>query len=92
MDKIELVRYIAKLSAIKLTPEEEEKFSKQFAKIIEYFNTLNELELGEVEPVFSALPLKNVMRNDEAIPKNPEKIMKNAPDEEENYFKVPKTI
>jgi len=92
VDKIELVRYIAKLSAIKLTPEEEEKFSKQFAKIIEYFNTLNELELGEVEPVFSALPLKNVMRNDEAIPKNPEKIMKNAPDEEENYFKVPKTI
>ncbi len=92
MDKIELVWYIAKLSAIKLTPEEEEKFSKQFAKIIEYFNTLNELELGEVEPVFSALPLKNVMRNDEAIPKNPEKIMKNAPDEEENYFKVPKTI
>ncbi len=92
MDKIELVRYIAKLSAIKLTPEEEEKFSKQFARIIEYFNTLNELELGEVEPVFSALPLKNVMRNDKAVPKDPEKIMKNAPDEEENYFKVPKTI
>ncbi len=92
MDKIELVRYIARLSAIKLTPEEEEKFSKQFAKIIEYFNTLNELELGEVEPVFSALPLKNVMRNDKVVSRNPEKIMKNAPDEEENYFKVPKTI
>lgn len=92
MGKIELVRYIAKLSAIKITPEEEEKFSKQFTKIIEYFNTLNELELGEVEPVFSALPLKNVMRNDKVVPKDPKKILKNAPDKEENYFKVPKTI
>ncbi len=92
MKDIELVRYVAKLSAIKLTEEEEIKFSKQFAKIIEYFNTLNELELGDVEPVFSVLPLKNVMRTDSAEAKNPEKILDNAPDREENYFKTPKTI
>ncbi len=92
MKDIELVRYVAKLSAIKLTEEEEIKFSKQFSKIIEYFNTLNELDLGDVEPVFSALPLKNVMRADIAEAKNPEKILDNAPDREENYFKTPKTI
>ena len=92
MKKVELVRYIAKLSAIKLTSDEEEKFSRYFERVIDYFKVLNEMELGEVEPVFSALPMKNVTREDRAVSRDPEKIVKNAPKSEENYFKVPKTI
>ena len=49
---------------------------------------LNELDTEGVEPTSHVLPLRNVMREDEPRPSWPiEKVMLNAPDEEDGNFK-----
>ncbi len=90
---IKEVEYIAKLSRIELDSQELNYFTAQLDKILEYINKLRELDISGVEPSTGALPLKNVLREDEVKPSlNIQEVLKMAIVKENNHFKVPKII
>ncbi len=87
------VRYTAHLSRLKLTPEEEEKFTEQLAKILSYVNKLREVNTKNVPPTFHVLPVKNIFREDELRSSLSQKeTLSNAPEHKYNQFQVPRII
>lgn len=91
--KKEDVEYLGRLARIELTEEEKKKFEKELGKILEYISKLNEVNTENIEPTYHVLPLKNVFRDD--IPESStskEEILKNAPDKDDDFFKVPRII
>ena len=87
------VEYIADLARLKFSQEEIENFTKQLNQILEYMDKLNELDTTNVEPLSHPVEGSNVFREDkveESI--NREEALKNAPDSDEVFFKVPKVI
>ena len=87
------IDYIANLARLELSAEEKEGFSRQLADILDYINKLNELDVVQVKPTSHVLPLKNVTRRDMVKSSlSPEEALKNAPEKEGNFFKVPKVI
>ena len=83
--------YVAKLARIKLTPEEEAKFSKDLNSILEHFKELQELNTEKVLPLTGGTDLKNALRQDgEKIREaDGSKLQKSFPDEEKGLLKVP---
>ncbi|MDF5712830.1 MAG: Asp-tRNA(Asn)/Glu-tRNA(Gln) amidotransferase subunit GatC [Rhizonema sp. NSF051] len=89
----EQVRKVANLARLELTPEEEEQFTSQLGNIIDYFQQLNELDVSDVEPTTRAIDVSNVTRTDELQPyPEREAILQGAPEQEGEFFKVPKIL
>jgi len=87
------VNYISKLARLKLTEEEKIKFSKQLTKILEFMNTLNEIDTNDIKPTSHVIELNNVFREDVVKPSElADDILANAPEREGLYFKVKKVI
>lgn len=87
------VQHVARLARLNLTPEEENMFTEQLNAILQYAEKLNELDTEGVDPTTHVLPLSNVMRADEVRESLPiEKVLLNAPDEEDGQFKVPAVL
>ena len=87
-----VVRHVANLSKIEVDDDEIQEFKRDFERIIEFFNRLDEID-PDVEPTYNVIPLKNIMREDE--PKKPldrEKVLANARFKEEGYFKGPRVV
>lgn len=90
---IEEVEHVAKLARLDLTEEEKTLFAEQLSEILNYAKKLNELDTDHVEPTTHAMNLVNVMREDEQKPSWPlEKMMLNAPDEEDGQIRVPAVL
>ena len=91
MITIKDVEHIAKLARLELTEKEKEKYTKQLGAILDYVQQMNEVDTSNVEPMSHAIPLTNVMREDEVVYENTrEELMQNAPAKEYGFFKVPK--
>lgn len=87
------VEHVAKLARLELSEEEKTMFTEQLNAILQYAEQLNGLDTDNVEPTSHAVPLSNVLREDVARPSLPiEKVMLNAPDEEDGQFKVPAVL
>ena len=87
------VETVALLSRLELGEQDIGKFTNQLNAILEYIDMLNKVDTEGVEPTAHVLPLKNVMRADEAKPSLPrEEALANAPEQEDGYFKVPKIM
>lgn len=85
----EEVRNIAELAKLDLTDEEIERYAGQLSAILGYFQRLQELDTSHIAPTASVLPLQNVMRDDvPGAPLSPEQVIANAPDSEDNQFRV----
>lgn len=66
-------------------------YTEQMGKIIEYFDELAAIDTTGVEPMSHALPLTNVMREDEVeVTLTHDALLKNAPSIEDEFFRVPK--
>ncbi len=91
MITIKDVEHVAKLARLELTEAEKEKFSKQLGDIIKYVEQMNEVDTTGVEPMSHAIPIVNVMREDEVVQEQTkEELMANAPSKEDGFFRVPK--
>jgi len=87
------VANVALLSRLEFSEKELETFTGQMDAILEYADVLNKLNVDNVQPMAHVLPLKNVMRADEAKPSLPRELaLSNAPEQEDGYFKVPKVM
>ena len=91
MITIQDVEHVAKLARLDLTEEEKVKFSKQLGDVLKYVEQMNEVDTSNVEPMAHAIDFVNVMREDVVkYEQSKEELMKNAPDAEDGFFKVPK--
>jgi aspartyl-tRNA(Asn)/glutamyl-tRNA(Gln) amidotransferase subunit C len=86
-----IVENVAKLARLSLTDEEKILYTEQLDKIIGYFDELATINTEGVEPMSHALPVINVMREDEIeTPPGHEALLKTAPKREGAFFRVPK--
>ncbi len=87
------VEHVAKLARLGLTEEEKKRFTEQLSNILEYAETINKLDTKNAVPTSHAIPMKNIFRDDKAIPcRNTDDILANAPEKENNMFAVPKIM
>ncbi len=87
------VRYIAALARLRFSEEEEHHMAEQMSEILAYMDKLNELDTTDVPPMSHVLDLYNVFREDDARQRiTSEEALRNAPDADSDYFRVPKVI
>ena len=59
------VAYVARLARLKLTAEETALFQSQLAQVLEHAEKLREVDVEGVEPGTYALPIFDILREDE---------------------------
>lgn len=89
----ETIEYVGILAKLELSDDEKEKAKEDMGKMLDYIDKLNELDTGNVEPMSHVFPVSNVFREDVVVNGNDrENILKNAPEERDGAFVVPKTF
>ena len=87
------VEHVARLARLALSDAEIERMRAQLDAILAYIDKLRELDVEGVEPTSHAVPLVNVMRDDEIVPSLPQdEMLANAPDRVGEMFRVPRII
>lgn len=87
------VEHVAKLARLEFSEPEKDKLIAQLSGILTYVEKLNELDTKGVEPTSHVLDIKNVMRDDVAVPGlSQERALANAPEKAAGHYKVPKII
>ncbi|MCX5993185.1 MAG: Asp-tRNA(Asn)/Glu-tRNA(Gln) amidotransferase subunit GatC [Chloroflexi bacterium] len=83
------VRHIALLARLGVSDAEVEKFREQLSSILENMEILKQADTEGLAPTSQSVVLENVYRPDEVGPSLPvSDVMANAPDREDNSFKV----
>ena len=89
----ETIEYVGILAKLELSDEEKEQAKKDMANMLDYIDTLNELDTSGVEPMSHVFPVNNVFREDVVTNGDDrEEILSNAPEAKEGAFVVPKTF
>jgi aspartyl-tRNA(Asn)/glutamyl-tRNA(Gln) amidotransferase subunit C len=87
------VEHVARLARLALDDAELERMRAQLSGILAYIDTLRGLDTAGVEPTSHAVPLVNVMREDEPRPcLTRDEALANAPDPSGPYFRVPRIL
>ncbi|HEX6507092.1 MAG TPA: Asp-tRNA(Asn)/Glu-tRNA(Gln) amidotransferase subunit GatC [Chloroflexota bacterium] len=83
------VEHVARLAHVGLTPEEVEEFADELSSVLDHMRNLQTLDTSGVEPTAHAVPVDNVMRDDEVQPSwPPAAILANAPHRIDGLFEV----
>ena len=89
----ETIEYVGILAKLELSEEEKEQAKKDMANMLDYIDTLNELDTSGVEPMSHVFPVNNVFREDVVTNGDDrEEILANAPEAKDGAFVVPKTF
>ena len=89
----ETIEYVGILAKLELSDEEKEQAKKDMANMLDYIDTLNELDTSGGEPMSHVFPVNNVFREDVVTNGDDrEEILANAPEAKEGAFVVPKTF
>lgn len=87
------VDYVADLARLQPDEEERESLVNDMNQILDHISTLDELDTSEVEPLEHVIDLEYRLRDDKAKkPLSHEDALKNAPDADTDYFRVPRVI
>jgi aspartyl-tRNA(Asn)/glutamyl-tRNA(Gln) amidotransferase subunit C len=90
---MEEVDHVARLSRLSLTDAEKQRMRRELDGILSYIDKLRALDTEGVPPTSHAVPMTNVMRDDEPRPSfSQEEMLANAPDRSGEFFRVPKII
>ncbi len=85
----EEVLHLARLVRLGLSEDEIEKFRVQLSNILENFEILKQVDTTNLPPMTQSIALENIFREDKPVPSyDPEEILANAPQREENYFRI----
>ena len=87
------IKKIAKLSKIKILQEEEEDLSIQLKKIIDWVDTLSDIDTDNVK-ILNNVHSNNLTLFEDVVQSNEdsEQLMSNATDNKYDYYTVPKMI
>ncbi len=86
-----VVNYLAKLAHLDLGAAEKKRLEGQLSAILDAAAKIQELDAEGVEPTSHVVALPEYFREDEVVPSLPvEEVLKNVPEQKENYLKVPR--
>ena len=87
------VDHVARLSRLTLTDAEKARMRRELDGILTYIDKLRALDTAGVPPTSHAVPMTNVMREDEPRPSfAQDDMLANAPDGSGEFFRVPRII
>ena len=87
------VAHVATLSRLELDEATLNEYRGQLDAILDYMETLGEVDTTGVEPIYSPVEHHTVLREDTAADEFArEEVLGNAPDTDGAYFKVPKVL
>ena len=90
---LKTVKHISKLARISLDDKKAKKLVGDLNSIFEFIEKLDKLNTDKVEPLTSIAETTLQLRIDEVKSKNiRDQILKNSPDENKDFFVVPKVI
>ena len=90
------VKHIAKLARLGLAEKEIKKFQKDLSSILDYFDSLEEIDVSKVQPTFHSAEhfferRLGIMRKDEvksSLAETVNKLIEAFPQKEEKHLKV----
>lgn len=84
---------IAELAKLEFNNEAKEEIKADLNKMLNFVDKLNELDTEGVEPLIYMLDEEQVLRKDKVTGHvTQQEALKNAPDKDSDYIKVPKVI
>lgn len=87
------LRKIYHLARLDYDPGRDSKMVESLGEILEWMEHLNQLDTNQVKPLINMSDEVNVFREDVVDQKlDRERGLRNAPDRDDRYFKVPKVI
>ncbi len=87
------VKYMANLARLQLTDEEAKNLTKDMNNILEYMELLGQIDSSNIPPLEHVTDMATEFRPDKAgEPLDHEQALKNAPDADSGYFRVPRVI
>jgi aspartyl-tRNA(Asn)/glutamyl-tRNA(Gln) amidotransferase subunit C len=90
---LKTIKHISKLSRISVDDEKAKKLAEDMNSIFDFIEKLKELDTDNVEPLTSVAETTLKLRVDEVKSGNiKEQILKNSPDENEDFFVVPRVV
>ena len=90
---LKTIKHISKLSRISVDDKKAKKLAGDLNSIFEFIEKLNKLNTKNIEPLTSVAETTLKFRNDEVKTKDiRDQILKNSPDENEDFFVVPKVV
>ena len=85
------VRHVAKLAELDFSDKEVEKITPQLDKILDHVARISAVDTEGVSSTSHVMDINNVLREDEIRePVSQDEALKNAPEEAEDGFSVPK--
>jgi len=85
------VKHVAKLAELEFDEKDIDKITSQLDRILDHVANISKVDTEGIPPTSHVLDVKNVFREDEVKESvTQEAALKNAPDEENQGFKVPK--
>ena len=89
----EEILHVAHLARLDIDERNMDALSGQIGKILEYVDMLSRVNTDGVKPTTHAILLANAFREDsETVPMDREKVLANAPDNQDGNFVVPRVI
>jgi len=90
---LKTIKHISKLSRISVEESKANKLAGDLNSIFDFIEKLNELDTENIEPLTSVAEITLKLRSDEVKSENiREQILKNSPDENEDFFVVPRVV
>ena len=90
---LKTIKHISKLSRISVDEEKADKLVGDLNSIFNFIEKLNQLKTDNIEPLTSVAETTLKLRTDEVKSKDlREQVIKNSPQDNEDYFVVPKVI
>lgn len=89
----EMMEYVSILAKLELSGEEREAARKDMERMLDYVDTLNELDTEGVEPMSHIFSMNNVFREDVVVNGDDHvNMLANAPAQKNGAYQVPKTV
>ena len=89
----EEIMHIAKLARLKLKDEKIPEYIKNLQDILNFANIVNEAPIDGLDTAIGAIDNYNVFRKDEIkVFEDNKALLQNAPEQEDNMFKIPKVL
>lgn len=95
------IEHLAKLARLELSEKEKVQYSRELSDILGYVEKLNKVKTDQISETSQVTGLENVYREDKVSDiwktdknpqKNTEKLLANAPEKKDNYWKVKQVL
>lgn len=87
------VENVALLSRLSIDEKDMDKNIQELSDFLEYVDRLQQVDTENVMPTAHVLPIQNVFREDVVKPSlDRDLALSNAPESEDGYFRVPKSL